>query len=180
MHNLKTKKLKGVVIKLYLSNAYDMVNWIYIRMLMTRLGFKIYFIRWVMSCISNVSFLILINGVASPFLHLEKGLRKGLPLSPFLFLLVVEGSRLFLDAAKRTKFLKGLQISQVLYITHLLFVDDILMFCDWSRCDLDKSCNGLALFKRAIGMQANDQKSTLSCSNLEEEEIRYIVSRFPF
>ena len=37
-----------------------------------------------------VSFAILINGAASPFFHVERGLRQGFPLSPLLFLLVAE------------------------------------------------------------------------------------------
>ena len=80
-----------------------------------------------MSCITTVSFSILINGVASPFFHAERGLRQGCSLSPLLFLLVAEGLSRDLREAKRQSSLKGIQISQNLYITHLLFVDDVLI-----------------------------------------------------
>ena len=71
---MKTKNIKGVILKIDLSKAYDKVNWLYIWMLLTHLGFGIGFIRWVMSCITIVSFSILINGVDSPFFHVETGL----------------------------------------------------------------------------------------------------------
>lgn len=91
LHILKTMNLKGIVTKLNLSKSYDRVNWIYIRMILTHLGFGIYFIRWIMNCISSVSFSLLINGVASIFFHSKRGLHQGFPLSLLLFLLVVEG-----------------------------------------------------------------------------------------
>lgn len=50
-------------------------------------------------------------------------------------------------------------ISQVLYITHLLFLDDILIFCDGSHKDVDKLSQGIDLFKRASGMILNEDKS---------------------
>jgi len=51
LHNMKTLKIEGVVVKIDLSKAYDRVNWLYIRMLMTHLGFGVDFVRWTMSCV---------------------------------------------------------------------------------------------------------------------------------
>jgi hypothetical protein len=67
------------------------VNWSYIRILITHLGFEVPFIKWVMACITSVSFFFLINRVASPFFISERGLRQGCPMSPLIFLLVDEG-----------------------------------------------------------------------------------------
>lgn len=107
-----------------------------LRLLMIRLGFDICFINWVMGCISNVSFVALINGVAYPFFTRQRGLHQGCPLSPLLFLFGVEGlSQLILVAIKRGEF-KGIEIAINLFITHLLFVDDILLFCDGSWGEL--------------------------------------------
>jgi hypothetical protein len=91
LHNIKSRKLKGALLKIDLSKAYDRASWLYIHRLPTHLGFAAFFVRWIMCCITTVSFSVLINGSASPFFHLERGLRQGFPLSPLLFLLVVEG-----------------------------------------------------------------------------------------
>ena len=74
LHSMKTKNIKGAILKIDLSKAYDKVSWLYIRMLLTHLGFGISFIRWIMSCITRVSVSVLINGVASSFFHAERGL----------------------------------------------------------------------------------------------------------
>jgi hypothetical protein len=73
LHSIKSRKLKGVVINIDLSKSYDRVSWLYIRMLLTHLGFELPFINWIMRCISTVSFAVLINGVASPFFPVNEG-----------------------------------------------------------------------------------------------------------
>ena len=52
IHSIKTKKLKGVVIKIDLSKYFDRVSWLYLRMLMMLLKFKYPFIKWVINCIT--------------------------------------------------------------------------------------------------------------------------------
>lgn len=133
-----------------------------------------------MSCIMTISFQILINMVASPFFHAERGLRQGCPLSRPLFLMVAEGLIYFLKHANYSGSFKGLPISQVLYIAHLLFVDDILILCDGSNRDVNKLCQGLDLFKRASGIIINEDRSSITWENLEDGEKRYMVSCLNF
>ena len=180
LHSIKTKHLQGVVLKIDLSKAYDRVNWLYIRLLLTHLGFHINIIRWVMCCITMVSFAILINGVASPFFHVERGLRQGCPLSPLLFLLVAEVLSRFIKKAKADGDFKGINISPSLAITHLLFVDDILIFCDSSHRGLQTLVEGMDLFWRAIGMLINDDKLTINWANFLNEAIRNLETLFRF
>jgi hypothetical protein len=73
----------------------------------------------------------------------------------------VEGLSHFLAVAKNSGRFKGIKISPGMYITHLLFVDDILIFCDGTKRDADKLFEGLTLFKKATGMLINAQKSSI-------------------
>lgn len=84
----------------------------------------------------------------------------------------------FLDHAKITGIYKGILISQVLFISQLLFVDDIFIFCDGSHRDVDKMCIGLETFKKVTSMVINLAKSSLTCSNIEAVEIDYFSSKF--
>ena len=177
---MKTRNLKGAILKIYLSKSYDKVNWLYIHMLLIHLGFGIAFFRWIMSCVTTVSFSVLINGAASPFFHAERGLRQGCPLSPLLFLLVVEGLSLLLKKAHSEGGLIGIVVAQHLQITHLLFLDDVLILCSGRVQYVNTISNILGLFSFATGMEINDGKSTLTTHCMDNEEVRHASVLFPF
>lgn len=148
-------------------------------MLLTHLGFKIYFINWVVGCITSVSFVVLINGAASPFFKGKRGLRQGCLLSPLLFLLVAEGLSQLLLKAKREGSIKGLEVAVNLFITHLLFVDDILLFCNGSLIELKKIKEAIELFMKATRMLVNYRKSQLMTEGLNRQEISQLSTILP-
>ncbi|XP_056689146.1 uncharacterized protein [Spinacia oleracea] len=57
---------------------------------MKELGFPEVFLRWIMECISSVTYSILINGQPCLPFPAKKGLRQGDPLSPFIFAIGME------------------------------------------------------------------------------------------
>lgn len=135
IHSIWSKHLKAILLKIDLSKAFDRVSWLYIKMILIHLGFPHSFITWIMACITSPSFNILINGSASPFFHSERGLRQGCPLSPLLFLLVMEGLSRLMDSTKNSGDIRGLRITDLCFLTHLLFVDDVLIILDGSIRD---------------------------------------------
>lgn len=148
-------------------------------MLSIHLGFDIGFIRWIMGCVYLASFVVLINGAVSTFFKAERGLRQGCPLSPLIFLLVAEGLSRFLKEAVRRSNLIGLILAHGINLTHLLFVDDILLFCRGTRRDIYYLFRGINLFKIATGMMINFQKSSASFFRLEDTDLRYMMGYFP-
>ena len=85
-------------------------------------------------CISTVRFSVLVNGSLVGFFGSFCGLRQGDPLSPLLFLLVMEVLSRLLRRTEIGGFLSGFQASPNtsggLHISHLLFTDDTILFCD--------------------------------------------------
>eukprot|EP00253_Pinus_taeda_P016622 PITA_16622 len=180
LHSIKQKKKKGVVLKIDLSKAYDRINWLYLRMLLTHLGFSYTFISWIMGCISNVSFAVLINRATSPFFKSQRGLRQGCPLSPLLFLLVAEGFSRLVHNARRSNKIKGIEVAINLYITHLLFVDDILIFSNGYHEELKEYKNIIDLFMKATGMQLNYGKFQVCVAGYNRRECNSMTNLFPF
>ena len=121
-------------------------------MILIHLGFPQNFISWIMACITTPTFSVLINGSASQFFHSERGLRQGFPLSPLLFLIFMDALSRLIDSAKRNGDYNGLRITDECSLTHLLFVDDVMIFLDGSIRDSQAFSNIINLFSSATGM----------------------------
>jgi hypothetical protein len=84
-------------------------------------------------------FYVLINGSPAGFFNSSRRVRQGDPLSPFLFVIVMEAfSRMVkasIDHSLFSGFVVGSRGSEQVHISHLLFVDGTLVF---SRASLDQ------------------------------------------
>ena len=133
---LKKKEI-GVLCKLDIEKAYDQINWECIIKILIKMGFGAKWVNWVKRCISTASFSMLVNGSPIRFFSISKGLRQGDPLSPYLFIISMEVFSILVDKASFGSFLSGFKIAnklgEELQITHLLFADDTLVFCNDSR-----------------------------------------------
>ena len=117
-----------MVLKLDLAKAFDRVNWTFLRLLLLHIGIPLIGVNWIMGCVSSACFVVLVNGTPSNFFHASKGIKQGFPLSPLLFILIIEIlSRIILNAHQKG-LITGYQYAPNLAITHLLSVDDVLLF----------------------------------------------------
>lgn len=128
VHSLNVKKEEGMMIKLDLSKSYDHLNWNYLKFLRA-FGFCNRWIECVYTMISSTNFSILVNGTPSHPFKVSIGLRQRDPLSPFLFIIALEGLGRQIRKEVRERNLKGIQIcGNNLPITHHQFVDEIMLF----------------------------------------------------
>ncbi|XP_020970234.1 uncharacterized protein LOC110268431 [Arachis ipaensis] len=85
---------------------------------------------WVMECVSTSSMSVLINGSPSKPFKMERGLRQGDPLSPFLFVLVVDVLHRMIGKAVRNGRISPLLVRRDhIELSHLQFADDTVLFC---------------------------------------------------
>lgn len=72
-------------------------------------------------------------GPPEGFFNAYRGIRQGDPLSPFLFIIAMEGLNKMLNIAKTSERIQGFEVSKVaensVKITHLQYADDTLIFC---------------------------------------------------
>jgi hypothetical protein len=125
-HNIK-KKEKALLLKLDPKKAYDCVSWDFLRSILVHTGFSVSSISWIMSCVTSASFAALINGETSTFFNSERGHRQSCPISPLLFILIMESLNILLKQGQEAENLTGVKVSRVVKILHLIFVDDVLI-----------------------------------------------------
>ncbi|XP_062103945.1 uncharacterized protein LOC133815075 [Humulus lupulus] len=119
-------------IKIDLSKAYDMVDWDFLEDLLNALSFPKKFIGWVMTCVRSASYSLVLNGIIQGKFKRKKGLRQGNPMSPLLFVLIMEYlTRSFQFAALNCPF-RYHPMCKSLKLINLCFADDLLVFCKGS------------------------------------------------
>ncbi|XP_015963934.1 uncharacterized protein LOC107487752 [Arachis duranensis] len=93
------------------------------------MGFGRRWMTWVMECVSTCSMSVLINGSPSKPFKMERGLRQGDPLSPFLFVLVVDVLHMMIEEAIRNGRIFSLLVGRdLIELSHLQFADDTILF----------------------------------------------------
>ena len=129
----KKEKKVALALKLDISKAYNRVEWPFLHSMMVKLGFPEKWIKWVMECVRSPSYSIMINGKLYGHLQPSRGICQGDPLSPYLFLLCVEGFTTLLEKANMERRISGVSICRSApKITNLLLADDSLLFCQAS------------------------------------------------
>ena len=94
-----------------------------------------------------------------------------------LFLLVAEGLNKALLEAKKLGDFRGIKVRTKLFLSHLLFVDDILLFCNGLHKDAKNLREVLDLYCLANGMQINVGKSFMGVG--KENKVLF-MQFFPF
>ncbi|XP_074271494.1 uncharacterized protein LOC141595428 [Silene latifolia] len=112
-----------------MSKAYDRVRWDFLEAVLVKYGFPPHLISLMMSCVTTVSYEILVNGVPLPQFKPRCGLRQGDPLSPYLFILCMEVLSRNVNHAHELRLVHGVQlVKEVRPTTHLFFADDSFFF----------------------------------------------------
>ena len=77
MHSIHVNNIKALIMMIDIHQAYDSIDWSFIRLTLLRVGLSMSSIRWIMACISSIRFVVLVNGLPSNFLMAKRGLRQG-------------------------------------------------------------------------------------------------------
>ena len=158
-------RVLGVICKLDIEKAYDHVNWEALLNLLNRMGFGVKWCKWIRTCISTIQFSVLINGSLADIFGSLRGLRQGDPLSPLLFLIMMEVFSRMLRRVEGAGLIRGFKVEGRRgggeCVTHLLFADDTILFCDADEEQILHIRLLLLSFQAVIGLKVNVYKSEM-------------------
>ncbi|XP_072076503.1 uncharacterized protein [Arachis hypogaea] len=117
-------------------------------------GFQVFFFKEYWDVVgheaSNLS--ILWNGNRLDSFQLRRGLKQGDPISPYLFVLCMERLACFISKQVDEGIWDGVAVSRGgPRVSHLMFADDLLLFCKAKKNQVQNVVHTLELFCKASG-----------------------------
>lgn len=164
------------MLKVDLRKAFDSIRWDFISTTLRALSIPDIFLKWIKECISTPSFSISVNGVSGGFFKSTKGVRQGDPLSLYLFVLGMEAFSRLLKSRFDAGWISHNPKAQEFHITHLIFVDDVMIFFDGSNNSLHGISECLEDFTTWSGLTINKNKTKLFTLGVDQRESAALAS----
>ena len=170
-----------IAAKVDLVKAYDNVSWEFLFDLIDVLGFPPNIKGWIKACVSSPRYSINFNGQTIGYFKGAKGLRQGDPLSPYLFILVMDAlSQLLKHNIQRSTAYKYHWKCDKLAISYLCFADDLLLLFHGDVQSAMLMKNTLDDFYAFTGLLANTSKSCIFIAGVEEGVAHFICQSLRF
>ncbi|CAA7057486.1 unnamed protein product [Microthlaspi erraticum] len=156
-----------MTLKVDISKAFDFVRWDFVLSVLQAHKVPLDFLQAIRSCICSPSFSVSINGTTSRYFKGKTGLRQGDPLSPSLFVMVMNVLSLMLNKAAADGVFVYHPGCENLELTHLSFADDLLIFLAGNLDSLKGVFRVLKRFEELSGLAVNISKTSLFCSGVD-------------
>ncbi|GJU03534.1 RNA-directed DNA polymerase, eukaryota, partial [Tanacetum coccineum] len=165
------KKLSSEQVDDLECECFDFVRWDFLDIILRNFGFGIKWRGWIQGCLSSAMGSILVNGSPTAEFKFHKGLKQGDPLSPYLFILVMESLHLSFNNIINADLFKGIRFDDSLTLSHLFYADDAVFIGKWDRANILTIVRMLKCFFLASGLQINILKSKLMGIGVSNEEV---------
>ena len=169
IHSMRNKKGKQgfMAIKIDLEKAYDRVKWPFLLRCRHELKLTANIIKINEWYISTASMQVLWNGEKGEHFNPSRGLRQGDPLSPYLFVLIMEKFAHMIQTEVKEENWKPFRLKKkdtCLSQSHLFFTDDLFLFAeaDMDQAAIVRAC--LDDFCAASGEKVNNLNSRVFLS----------------
>ena len=149
------------VLKLDISKALDTVKWSFIEDTLRAMHIQEQFIHLIHVCLSTAAFSVSVNGELEGFFPSARGLRQGCALSPYLFVIAINVLSLALNKSAASGNIGYHPTCSQINLTHLNFVDDIMVFTDGEPSSLQGIFSILNDFESWSGLAISPAKSAI-------------------
>ncbi|WVZ52503.1 LOW QUALITY PROTEIN: hypothetical protein U9M48_003556 [Paspalum notatum var. saurae] len=174
---LHRSKEPHILLKLDISKAFDMVSWPFLIEVLQHLGFGRRWCNLLCLLLSTSTTQVLVNGTPGRLICHRQGLRQGDPLSPMLFILVMDVLNSLIQVAASESQLRPIA-GQQNWLRISLYADDVVIFLRPEHGDLSVVRDLLHCFGIVSGLKTNLLKSSAIPIQCTEEDIDVLLASF--
>ncbi|GJW59291.1 RNA-directed DNA polymerase, eukaryota [Tanacetum coccineum] len=168
----KVKKKQSLIFKVDFEKAYDSVRWDFLDDVLSKFGFGEKWRKWIQCCLRSSRGSIIINGSPTEEFQFCKGLKQGDPLSPFLFILIMESLHLSFQRVVDAGMFKGIKLGASVNISHMFYADDAVFVGQWCESNISTLVHVLECFYRASGLRINMSKSKIMGVYVDSDKVK--------
>ena len=149
------QNIPGMLLFIDFEKAFDTLEWKFLEKTLCLYNFGDSLITWIRLLYTDISSSIQNNGWSSEFFKLNRGVRQGCPLSPYLFILCVE---ILGNAIRNCDQIKGICVLDV-ECKISQYADDTTLILDGSEKSMHQSFSLLDSFASISGLRINYEKT---------------------
>nr|GEU70899.1 RNA-directed DNA polymerase, eukaryota, reverse transcriptase zinc-binding domain protein [Tanacetum cinerariifolium] len=153
------------------------IRWDFLDDILKKFGFGNKWCAWIQSCLRSSRGSIIINGSHTEEFQFFKGLKQGDPLSPFLFILIMESLHLSFQRVVDVGMFKGINLSPLVNLSHMFYADDAVFVGQWCDGNINTLVHVLECFFQASGLRINMCKSKIMGVNVGDEKVKSAASK---
>ena len=157
MFYAENNNIPGLLLSIDYQKAFDSVSWKFIEKALRFFNFGNDIVRWFKTLYNNAKSSTYINGQYSPYFNIERGVRQGDPLSPYLYLIAAEVLSIMI---RRNPEIKGISINTKEYLLSQ-FADDTALCLDGSEASFEAAIKTLDTFSSMSGLIINNEKTQI-------------------
>ena len=147
------------------EKAFDSVDHDFLYRVLEMFGFGISFCSWVKILYTDISSCVMNGGRSTGYFSIERGVRQGDPLSPYLFLLAIE---ILAHALREDTIFKGFKFGEQ-EVKQVLYADDLTLFVrDVSSVNRLKYI--FDEFEKISGLRINKEKTNFVWMGKEKDK----------
>ncbi|XP_057803315.1 uncharacterized protein LOC131018618 [Salvia miltiorrhiza] len=169
---------RNMTCKIDISKAFDTLRWDFLLDVLRVGGYDSKFIRWIEVILHSAKLSILVNGKLCGYFSCSRGVRQGDPLFPILFGIAEDVlSALFHNCVSSDHLHPMKYNRRQSFPTHLLYADDILVFCKASVQNAKTLKKILDFYSSISGQQVSLAKSHVFYANKVDLRLQRKINR---
>ena len=160
MEYLKQKNENSLLFAADFEKAFDSIERNFIFAVLHKFGFDEKFIKWIKTLLFDNQGCVMNNGKTTDFFEFKRGTKQGDPISPYIFILIIEIMAIMIRSCQEIKGIKIGDLEKKL----LLFADDTTFFLK-DISSFQKVLKELEKFKLFSSLNINVKKSEVGWLN---------------